>query len=162
MSRSHHLIEQLLTNPVLQQPLTVLGEDCGVKADLYQILPQEPNDAGFSFRIETDIARAAQSAGWEVRVATAPTSDAKRIIAEGFSYHPGSDLTQGHAFFARVGAVLDLTLLLRRLRPQLVRAVTIKPVLYVGVVATWARGFRPWCADSLGKAGKEVQGLSER
>lgn len=97
------------------------------------------NDAGFFLSHRLPIARAARDAGYEVHVATAPSPAVARIVAEGFAHHPVPVSRRGLNPLAELRSVAALTRLYRRLRPDIVHHVTIKPVLYGGLAARLAR-----------------------
>lgn len=96
------------------------------------------NDAVFFLSHRLNIARAALEAGWEVHVATAPGPAVKHIEAEGFRQHTLPLSRSGANPLAELRTLWALFRLFRRLRPTLVHAVTIKPVLYSGLLAPWA------------------------
>jgi len=95
------------------------------------------NDVGFFLSHRLNIAQAARVAGWEVHVATAPGSVVERVAAEGFRHHAVPLSRSGTNPLAEIGTLWALFRLFRRLRPTLVHAVTIKPVLYSGLLAPW-------------------------
>jgi glycosyltransferase involved in cell wall biosynthesis len=86
------------------------------------------------------LALAARAAGYEVQVATAAADRASiaRIEAAGLPFHPlplSQHGTRPHTELATLAALLGLY---RRLRPQVVHQVSIKPVLYGGLAARLA------------------------
>ena len=81
------------------------------------------------------VAIAAQKAGFEVHVATADGSDVQRIQSNGFIHHVVPFTRSGHNPFYEFVALLRLALLFKRIKPNLVHLVTIKPVLYGGIAA---------------------------
>jgi len=99
------------------------------------------NDPAFLLSHRIEIATGARDAGFEVHIVTptAPSAAVETIRSLGFAHHPvrmprgriapGADL-------ATIGALYRL---FRRLAPDLVHLVTIKPVLYGGVAARLAR-----------------------
>lgn len=97
------------------------------------------NDAGFFLSHRLPIAVAARAAGYDVHVATAPGPAVARIRAEGFPHHPVPLSRRGLNPLAELRSVAALTRLYRRLRPDIVHHVTIKPVLYGGLAARLAR-----------------------
>lgn len=81
------------------------------------------------------VARAAQEDGFEVHVASA-LGDAVGIIeSKGIHHHPLRLSRSGINPVREARAFLDITRLMRRLRPDLVHLVTLKPVLYGGIAA---------------------------
>jgi glycosyltransferase involved in cell wall biosynthesis len=86
------------------------------------------------------IALAARDAGMRVSIAARDTGEGRRIRDLGLDFHP-LDLSQGGMNPAREAAsVWRLARLYRRLRPDLVHQVTIKPVLYGSLAARLAGG----------------------
>ena len=81
------------------------------------------------------VARAARDAGFEVLVAAADTGKAGAILQEGFGFVPIPLSRRGMNLLREPRSVAFLTGLYRRLRPDLVNHVTIKPVLYGSLVA---------------------------
>ena len=81
------------------------------------------------------VARAARDAGMEVHVATRVHKHEVAIRDEGFVLHP---LTWRRASVGPVGsfvAILELRRLLRRLRPDMLHAVALKPVVFCALAA---------------------------
>jgi glycosyltransferase involved in cell wall biosynthesis len=97
------------------------------------------NDAGFFLSHRLNIARAVRDIGWEVHVATPPGPAVPCVTAEGFHHHALPLSRSGSNPLAELRSLWTLFRLFRRIRPTLVHAVTIKPVLYSGFVAPWAR-----------------------
>ena len=96
------------------------------------------NDAGFFLSHRLPIARAAAAAGYEVHVATAPGPGVARVQDEGLTHHAVPLSRRGLNPLAELRALWSLTRLYRRLRPDLIHHVTIKPVLLGGVAARLA------------------------
>lgn len=97
------------------------------------------NDAAFFLSHRLNIAKAARAQGWDVCVAVPPGAESHRIRAEGFVYHPISLSRRGVYPWEEVRSLVNLWRLIRRVRPDVVHAVAIKPVLYSGIVAPMAR-----------------------
>lgn len=85
------------------------------------------------------VAVAALNAGYEVHVATAPGYAVTEIEAAGLAHHPLSLSRSGVHPIREMRAFVELFCLMRRLRPDVVHLVTIKPVLYGGIVARFTR-----------------------
>ena len=88
------------------------------------------------------VARAARAVGWDVHVAAPPDHvwapkgfSVDQIKAAGFEYHPIPLSRRGTNPIAEVRTFLALLRLYRRLRPDLVHHVTMKPNLYGGLAA---------------------------
>lgn len=93
------------------------------------------NDAGFFLSHRLPVAEAARAAGFDVGIATAPSSAVARIHALGFPHHPLPLSRSGSNPLAELRSLWSLIRLYRRLRPDVVHHVTIKPVLYGGLAA---------------------------
>ena len=83
-----------------------------------------------------DLARAAREAGYEVIVATRVTDHGERIREEGFRLEPLEMVRRSRNPFREVIAVAELVRLYRRVRPDVVHHVAMKPILY-GSLAAW-------------------------
>ncbi len=100
------------------------------------------NEAYFFFTHRLPVAQAAQAAGYDVHVAApddhvwAPQGfsldDLRRL---GFTVHEIKLSRQGTNPFSEVVSLLSLLILFARLRPDIVHLLTIKPVLYGGIIA---------------------------
>jgi glycosyltransferase involved in cell wall biosynthesis/SAM-dependent methyltransferase len=88
------------------------------------------------------MARALREAGYEVSVATRLDRHEGQIRAEGFEIHPLPSLQRGLAAWRELGSVLALAGLYRRLRPDLLVHVALKPV-FLGGLASLLAGRRP-------------------
>lgn len=85
------------------------------------------------------IAIAAREAGFEVHVATGPGVDCARITALGFVQHALPLSRSGRNLLAELFCFWRIFRLMRRVRPEIVHLVTIKPTLYGGIAARLAR-----------------------
>lgn len=85
------------------------------------------------------LARAARALGAHVTIAGEDTGAARQIRDEGFAFEPLPLSRSGTQLPAQARALLSLVRLYRRLRPDLVHQVTIKPVLYGSIAARIAR-----------------------
>jgi glycosyltransferase involved in cell wall biosynthesis len=91
----------------------------------------------FSYRIE--MARAARDAGFDVHVA-APEGKAATVLSnEGFSVHAIPMTRSGLKPWKELGTIAALFKLYRKIRPDLVHHLRLKPVLYGGLAAYGAR-----------------------
>ena len=84
------------------------------------------------------LALAAREVGFDVHVATGP-GDAGQITNLGFAHHTFPLSRSGKNPLAELRTFCALFRLMRRLKPDLVHLVTIKPVLYGGVTARLVR-----------------------
>src|SRR5260370_24292122 len=105
------------------------------------------------------IAEAAKTAGYEVHGAAggAQYHEIKRLEEAGLTFHSLELRRSARSPFHNLTLLLQLISLYRRLRPDLVHHVTVKPVMLGTLVARGRRappgvhpGFRPWYAFSPG------------
>lgn len=96
------------------------------------------NDPAFFLSHRLPVALGARKAGWDVHLATGPGPEADAIRQLGFPHH-AFPVDRGGMRPARDLATLRaLYRLFRRLRPDLVHTVTIKPVIWGGIAARLA------------------------
>jgi glycosyltransferase involved in cell wall biosynthesis len=97
------------------------------------------NDANsfHSYRIE--MARAIRDSGFDVHVACPPGKAVAILKNEGFTYHPIPMTRSGLMPWKELGTISTLYRLYRRVRPDLVHHLRLKPVLYGGLAAYAAR-----------------------
>jgi glycosyltransferase involved in cell wall biosynthesis len=91
----------------------------------------------FSYRIE--MARAARDAGFDVHVAAPEGKSVEILRTEGLSFHPIPMTRSGLAPWKEFTTIAVLFRLYRRLRPDLVHHLRLKPVLYGGLAAYGSR-----------------------
>lgn len=96
------------------------------------------NDAGFFLSHRLPVALAARDAGYEVHAATAPGDAVARIRDLGFTHHAVPLSRRGLNPLAELWTLWSLVRLYRRLRPDLIHNVTVKPVLLGGIAARLA------------------------
>jgi glycosyltransferase involved in cell wall biosynthesis len=84
------------------------------------------------------LARAARDVGFEVHVATPADSETASLAKEGFIFHPIPLTRRGINPFREVLTVLALYRLYRRLKPDLIHHLRLKPVLYGTLAARLA------------------------
>ncbi|CAB3628581.1 glycosyltransferase family 4 protein [Achromobacter aegrifaciens] len=97
------------------------------------------NNPAFFMSHRVPVALAAQQAGYEVHVATMDGPAVADIQALGMTHHAIPMTRSGKHPLQELGTLLALIRLFRRLRPQVVHLVTIKPVLYGGIAARLTR-----------------------
>lgn len=85
------------------------------------------------------LAIAAKAAGYAVHVATADDSGRERIENEGFIFHNIPFARSGQNPVYEIGTFIRLLFVFRKIRPDLVHAITIKPVIYGGIAARLTR-----------------------
>lgn len=95
--------------------------------------------AKFFFSHRLALAKAAQKIGYEVHVATPPNEFTDRIVAEGLQHHPIYLDRGGLNPVKDIFSVFSLWRLYRRLRPDIVHHVTVKPILYGSIAARWSK-----------------------
>lgn len=88
------------------------------------------------WEIRRDLASLAREAGYEVTIATRVTAHAERIRQEGFELIPIMMLRESRNPFRELMTFFELVRIYRRVRPQIVQHVAMKPVLY-GSLAAW-------------------------
>lgn len=96
------------------------------------------NNPAFFLSHRLPLAMAAKEAGFDVHVATMAGPSASQIVAHGLSHHVIPMTRSGKNPVQELHTLFALWRLFRRLRPGLVHAVTIKPVLYGGIAARLA------------------------
>lgn len=84
------------------------------------------------------LAKAAMARGVEVHAATAPGAHVESLIREGFVFHPVRFQRSGLNPFRDLITVLDLYRLYRKIRPDVVHHVTLKPICYGTIAARLA------------------------
>lgn len=96
------------------------------------------NNPAFFLSHRLPIALAARDAGYDVHVATMAGAAAADIAAHGLTHHEIPMSRSGKNPIQEGATLLALWRLYRALRPDVVHAVTIKPVLYGGIAARLA------------------------
>jgi glycosyltransferase involved in cell wall biosynthesis len=91
----------------------------------------------YSYRIE--MARATREAGYDVHVAAPDGKAAETLRREGFSFHLVPMTRSGLQPWKEVGTIATLFSLYRKLQPDLVHHLRLKPVLYGGIAASMAQ-----------------------
>jgi glycosyltransferase involved in cell wall biosynthesis len=85
------------------------------------------------------IALEAKRRGFEVHIATGITSKLGHLQSEGFIVHPLDMDRSSAGLFSSLNLVWQIYQVFRRVRPDLVHLVTIKPILFGGLAARLAR-----------------------
>lgn len=93
------------------------------------------NDAAFFLSHRLPLALAARAAGMEIHVATPADDVSPTISAYGFWFHPVSMSRSGANPLREIRTLGAIVKLLRSVKPDILHAVTIKPVLYGGLAA---------------------------
>jgi glycosyltransferase involved in cell wall biosynthesis len=81
------------------------------------------------------LSREVRDAGHNVIVATAPGERTDEILSEGFEYYPIKMKRTSRSPLSEIRAIIDLIKLFRKVRPDLVHNVAIKPILYGSIAA---------------------------
>ncbi|MFL6622339.1 MAG: glycosyltransferase family 4 protein [Sulfurifustis sp.] len=92
------------------------------------------NDAAFFVSHRLPVAVAAKATGFDVHVAAPAGSAVGAITQAGIHFHPVPFMRAGLNVGRELQTLMSLIRLLRILRPTIVHTVTIKPVLYGGIV----------------------------
>ncbi len=85
------------------------------------------------------IAIAAQKEGYVIHVATGQRNALQKILDEGFTYHAIPLSRSGRNIFSEIKSLISIYLLMKRIKPDIVHLVTIKPVIYGALAARLAR-----------------------
>src|SRR5690625_5419946 len=96
------------------------------------------NNPAFFLSHRLEIAQAALAAGYEVHIGIMDAPAVDQTRAHGFKQHVITMTRSGKNPFQELRTLYALWRLMRRLRPHVVHAVTIKPVLYGGIAARFA------------------------
>jgi glycosyltransferase involved in cell wall biosynthesis len=96
------------------------------------------NDATFFLSHRLSIAQAACREGWDVAVVTPPGPAVVEIERQGLRHYSVPLSRSGIRFDQEILSITNLYRLYRRLKPDIVHHVTIKPVLYGGLAARFA------------------------
>ena len=91
----------------------------------------------YSYRIE--MARATRDAGYDVHIACPPGKATEILEREGFTFHAIPMTRSGLMPWKEVGTIAMLFRLYRKVQPDLVHHLRLKPVLYGGIAASIAR-----------------------
>ena len=97
------------------------------------------NDAPFFVSHRLPLALAARDAGYEVHVATPDSPLSPMLLKHGLHFHAISLHRSSTRLWKELKSFRAMLNLCRRLQPDLIHLVTIKPVLYGGVAARLAR-----------------------
>lgn len=99
------------------------------------------NEAAFFLSHRLVIARAARDAGYDVHVATPAGLGSERIAANGLAFHALPLSRSGMHPLKELRTIWSLSRLVACLKPDIVHAVTIKPILYCGWLARTTNRF---------------------
>lgn len=96
------------------------------------------NNPSFFLSHRLPLAVAARNAGFDVHVATMDGPSVPDILAQGLTHHVIPMSRSGKNPLKEIHSIYALWRLFRQLRPDVVHAATIKPVLYGGIAARLA------------------------
>jgi glycosyltransferase involved in cell wall biosynthesis len=96
------------------------------------------NTASFFLSHRLPIAQAAVRCGFDVHVATARSDASDAVVSQGFAHHEIPLTRSGKNPARELFSLCAIFQLMRRLKPDIVHLVTIKPVLYGGLAARLA------------------------
>ncbi|PLC50010.1 glycosyl transferase [Pollutimonas subterranea] len=96
------------------------------------------NNPAFFLSHRLPLALGAQEAGFDVHVATMAGASVPEILSHGLVHHIVPMSRSGKNPVEEVQSIYAIWKLLRRVRPDVMHAVTIKPVLYGGIAARLA------------------------
>jgi glycosyltransferase involved in cell wall biosynthesis len=93
------------------------------------------NDAGFFVSHRLPLALGARDCGFEVHVGTAPGDASAIIESHGIAHHPLPLSRSGTNLLGELRVFIEIVRVIRRLKPDIVHLVTVKPVVYGGIAA---------------------------
>jgi len=97
------------------------------------------NDSWFFVSHRLPLAEAAIKAGYEVHVAAIPDHRTQNIIDAGAIFHPWQLSARGLNVFGELKSIFALMHLIRTIKPDLLHLVTIKSVLFGGILSRLLR-----------------------
>lgn len=97
------------------------------------------NDSWFLVSHRLRIAIRAAASGHQVHVAALEDHTTDQIREAGCTFHPWQVAPRGRSMAGEVRAVLSLATIIRRVKPDVIHLITIKPVLYGGLLARLLR-----------------------
>lgn len=147
-------ILQLVHNPAQRKTLAHAGRQLAEQAfDINQVVARHlsiyagdkpcmvfvVNIAKFFLSHWLPEALEAKARGYSVHVATMPGDEVQQIEAQGLRHHVIPLSRSGKNIFSELRSFFSMVRLFRRLRPELVHLMTIKPVIYGGLAARITR-----------------------
>lgn len=96
------------------------------------------NDAANFFSYRLPVASAARQAGFDVHVAAPEGVIKADIVKAGFTFHSIPLTRKGKNFLQELNSFMTLAFLYKKLQPDIVHHITIKPILYGGIAARMA------------------------
>ena len=97
------------------------------------------NDVNSFYAYRIEMARAAREAGFDVHIAAPKGKASETLLSEGFRFHNVPMTRSGLHPWKELATIVTLFRLYRKLQPDLVHHLRLKPVLYGGLAAYGAR-----------------------
>lgn len=97
------------------------------------------NNLNFFLSHRLPVAIAAKQNGFEIHIAAPHNNSQEKILKAGFFFHPVKIYRTGINPFKEIKSLYDLYKLQKKLKPDIVHLVTIKPVIYGGITARLAK-----------------------
>lgn len=97
------------------------------------------NDLDFFFSHRLLLAKAAQSAAYQVHIAAPLSSKVSGLTKQGFYFHSIPLTRKGMNPFCEIKSIAALLRLYLTLKPNIIHHLTIKPIVYGGIAARFAR-----------------------
>jgi glycosyltransferase involved in cell wall biosynthesis len=97
------------------------------------------NHAAYFLSHRLPIALAAQRSGYDVHIATGPGPADPEVVAQGLTHHPLPLSRSGLRPLDELRSMLAIRRLFQTVKPDVVHLVTIKPVIYGGIMSRAAR-----------------------
>lgn len=92
------------------------------------------NDAWFFVSHRLELASTMHESGWSCFVSARPDETVDQIEKAGAKFLPWSVRPRGKSFLTEISTFLELRKVLKEVKPDLVHMITIKPVLYGGIL----------------------------
>ena len=105
----------------------------------HRVLLMVVNDAAFFRSHRLALAMAAIKSGWKVELASNPSKDLEWVSKLGIVVHPIAFDRKGTNLLREIRTIVALFRLCKKLNPALVHFITIKPILYGGLVSRLLR-----------------------
>ena len=97
------------------------------------------NNLNFFLSHRLPVALAAKQNGFEIHIAAPHNNSEDKILKQGFYFHPVRIYRSSINPFKEILSFYDLYKLQKKLKPDVVHLVTIKPVIYGGITARFAK-----------------------
>jgi glycosyltransferase involved in cell wall biosynthesis len=138
MVEAYHVVWQRLSTDFPRHTQRITAAGTATSSISHRRLLFVVNNPAFFLSHRLPLAMGAKEAGFEVHVATMDGPSVPEIVACGLTHHIIPLSRSGKNPVQEVQSIHALWRLFRRLRPEIIQAVTIKPVLYGGIAARLA------------------------